>query len=350
MRLIKSFITLAVIALAATAVFGAAGGAVAALLALVPKGVPAGAMAAELVPEVWTKEFIKRFNHADTGTFLEGISDYSARVREGNIIHLIDFGCDPDVLVNNTTYPIAVQEMENADIALQLDKLQTKATPVSDDVLYDIKAEFLPSVIESHRINIEEYRLDRAIYNFAPAKNSTATPVFATTGKVYDADTPNVDGTRLRFTRADVVKLKKLFDEASVPAAGRRLVLCPDHVSDLLLEDQAFADQYYNYTTGAISKMYGFEIYEFIACPYYTAAGNKKAYGSTVAAGEHQASVAFHVSRVSKATGERKQYLSRAETDPLYQRTLYNVREYFLALPKKQEAIAAVYSGTASGD
>jgi len=348
MRFIKLIITLAVVALVGTAAFGAAGGAAVVLLSIIPKGVPAGTIHAELIPEVWTKEFIKRFNHADTGTFLEGISDYSARVREGNIIHLIDFGCDPDVLVNNTVYPIAVQEMDNADIVLQLDKLQTKATPVSDDLLYDVKAEFLPSVMEAHRINLEEYRLDRAIYNFAPSKNRDATPVFATTGKVHDNEEAQADGNRLRFTRADVIKLKKAFDEASVPTAGRRLILCPDHVADLLLTDQAFADQYYNYTTGAISKMYGFEIYEFVSNPYYTSAGNKKAYGAAVSAGEHQASIAFHVSRVSKATGERKQYLSRAETDPLYQRNLYNVREYFLALPKKQEAIAAVYSGTAN--
>ena len=93
--------------------------------------------------------------------------------------------------------------------------------------------------------------------------------------------------------------------------------------------------------------MYGFEIYEFGANPVYTANGSRKAYGVAAEQGEYQASVAFHVSRVGKATGERKQYLSRAETDPLYQRNLYNVREYFLAMPKKKEALGVIYSGTA---
>lgn len=347
MRFAKIILSLVVAMLIGTATFGAAGGAAAVLLSMIPKGVPTGALCADVIPEVWTKEFLKAFNHADTGTFLEGISDYSRFVKDGNIIHLIDFDLDPEVLVNNKQYPIPVQELNNADIVLSLDKLQTKATPVTDDVVYDIKAELMPHVIEEHRVAIGEYRLDKAIFNFAAEANTNATPVIATTGVEFDSKAVKTDGTRLRLTRADIIKLKTAFDKMSVPMAGRRLVLCPDHVADLLVGDLAFAQQYQNHTTGAIAKMYGFEIYEFVANPVYTANGSRKAYGVAAEQGEYQASVAFHVSRVGKATGERKQYLSRAETDPLYQRNLYNVREYFLAMPKKKEALGVIYSGTA---
>lgn len=347
MRFAKIILSLVVAMLIGTATFGAAGGAAAVLLSMIPKGVPTGALCADVIPEVWTKEFIKAFNHADTGTFLEGISDYSRFVKDGNIIHMIDFDLDPEVLVNNTQYPIPVQEMNNSDIVLSLDKLQTKATPVTDDVVYDIKAEMMPHVIEEHRVAIGEYRLDKAIFNFAADANTNATPVIATTGVEFDSNAVKTDGTRLRLTRADIIKLKTAFDKMSVPLAGRRLVLCPDHVADLLVGDLAFAQQYQNHTTGAIAKMYGFEIYEFVANPVYTANGSRKAYGVAAEQGEYQASVAFHVSRVGKATGERKFYLSRAETDPLYQRNLYNVREYFLAMPKKKEALGVIYSGTA---
>lgn len=347
MRFAKIILSLVVAMLIGTATFGAAGGAAAVLLSMIPKGVPTGALCADVIPEVWTKEFLKAFNHADTGTFLEGISDYSRFVKDGNIIHLIDFDLDPEVLVNNKQYPIPVQELNNADIVLPLDKLQTKATPVTDDVVYDIKAELMPHVIEEHRVAIGEYRLDKAIFNFAAEANTNATPVIATTGVEFDSKAVKTDGTRLRLTRADIIKLKTAFDKMSVPMAGRRLVLCPDHVADLLVGDLAFAQQYQNHTTGAIAKMYGFEIYEFVANPVYTANGSRKAYGVAAEQGEYQASVAFHVSRVGKATGERKQYLSRAETDPLYQRNLYNVRENFLAMPKKKEALGVIYSGTA---
>lgn len=347
MRFAKILISLVVAMFIGTATFGAAGGAAAVMLALIPKGVPAGALCANLIPEIWTKEFLKSFNHADTGTFLDGISDYSRFVKDGNIIHMIDFDLDPGVLVNNTQYPIPVQEMNNSDIVLSLDKLQTKATPITDDVLNDIKAELIPHVIEEHRVAISEYRLDKAIFNFAAAGNAAKTPVIATTGVDFDSEAVKTDGTRLRLTRADIIKLKNAFDKMSVPVAGRRLVLCPDHVADLLVGDLAFAQQYQNHTTGAIANMYGFDIYEFVANPVYSAAGAKQEYGTKASGDNYQASIAFHVKRVGKATGERKQYLSRAESDPLYQRNLYNVREYFLAMPKKQEALGVIYSGTA---
>ena len=138
MKFIKFIVCLVAAFAIGTASFGAGAGVAFAALSLIPTGAPAGSLRSGLIPEVWTKEFVKRFNHIDQGTFLDGIPDYSQFVRQGNTIHLIDFGCDPDVLVNNTDYPIAVQEMENADIAIPLDKLTTKATPISDDTLIDV--------------------------------------------------------------------------------------------------------------------------------------------------------------------------------------------------------------------
>ena len=62
-----------------------------------------------------------------------------------------------------------------------------------------------------------------------------------------------------------------------VPTEGRRLVLCTDHVNDLLLVDQKFKDQYYNYTSGKIANLYGFEVYEYVSCPFFfTTNGLKK--------------------------------------------------------------------------
>lgn len=108
----------------------------------------------------------------------------------------------------------------------------------------------------------------------APQKNTAKTPVIATTG--------DDDGTgRKRITRQDIISLKEKFDKLRVPTQGRRLVLCSDHVNDLLMVDQKFADQYYNYTTGKIANMYGFAVYEFANNPYYSTAGVKCALKST---------------------------------------------------------------------
>ena len=84
--------------------------------------------------------------------------------------------------------------------------------------------------------------------------------------------------------------------------------------------------------------MYGFDIYEFANNPLYTKAGEKKAVGSTAAAGEFQCSFAFFAPRVFKATGSTKMYYSEASTDPQNQRSLINFRHYFICMPKVADA------------
>ena len=146
------------------------------------------------------------------------------------------------------------------------------------------------------------------------------------------------------MTRKDVIALKRAFDKAEVPTDGRRLVLCPDHINDLLEEDQKFREQYYNYTTGKVTNMYGFEIYEFVNCPYFTNAGVKVPFGTSPAETDMQASVAFYVPRMFRAQGSTKMYYNEARTNPQTQESLVNFRHYEITMPKKQEAIGAIYS------
>lgn len=89
---------------------------------------------------------------------------------------------------------------------------------------------------------------------------------------------PKVEGTnRLRLIPNDLVALKATLDNLMVPADNRRLVLCTDHVNDLLLVDQSFKEQYnIDRNTGKIGKLYGFDIYEYANNPIYTTAGAKK--------------------------------------------------------------------------
>ena len=303
---------------------------------------PAGSLYAGVLTEVWTGELIKALRAANNKSFLQGVPDYS-QYADSDVIHLVDVGADPDVLINNTTYPIDVAALSDTNVSISLDKFQTKATPVTDDELYALSYDKIASVKERHVEALATAHCKKAIHAFAPASNTTNTPVLVTTG----AD----EGTgRLRLIRADIIALKAKFDTLEVPIEGRRLVLCPDHVNDLLLTDQTFQNQYYNYQTGAITKMYGFEIFEYVATPYYTSAGNKKAYGVSAASTDRQASVAFYIKNMFKAEGSTKMYYSEAKNDPLNQRNLINYRNYFIALPKTSKYVGAIYSGTAANN
>lgn len=298
---------------------------------------PVGSAYAGVFTEIWTGELVKKLRAGITATWLDGIPDYSDKA-ENDIIHLIDVGGDPDVLINNTTYPIPIQDLDDKDIAINLDKYQTKATRVKDDELYTCSYDKIESHKERHGDSILVNKFKKAIHALAPQKHTPLTPVILTTGEN--------DNGRRRITIKDIIALKDKFDKMEVPTDGRRLVLCTDHVNDLLLVDQKFKDQYYNYTSGKIANLYGFEVYEYVSCPFFTTNGAKKKFGEAATEGTYQASVAFYTKRMFKASGSTKMYYSEAATSPQTQENLVNFRHYYIVLPKKQEAIGAIVSAS----
>lgn len=311
--------------------------AVGAVTGLLNEDVPV--LRAGVYKEIWTGELVKYLRRGLEATWLDGIPDSSSLVNN-DVIHLVDVGVDPDVLVNNTTYPIDLQTLDDADLTISLDKFQTKVTPITDDELYAISYDKMTRVKESHGNAINDAKFAKSAHAMCAKANTDKTPVLKTTGE-RDAQTG-----RLKMRMADLIELKRSLDKLGVPAAGRRLVLCSDHVNDLLGESQNFREQYnINRTDGTVGRQYGFDIYEFANNPLYTVAGEKKDLGSTAESGEFQCSFAFYTQRVFKATGSTKMYYSAAETDPEYQRNKINFRHYFICMPKKEDAGAVMMSG-----
>ena len=288
--------------------------------------------------EIWTGELVKRLRGSMDGSWLDGVPDNSSIVNN-DTIHLVDVGVDPGVLINNTTYPIPQEVLQDADIAVKLDKFQTKVTPITDDELYASSYDKMGRVTESHGNAIMDAKFMKAAHSLCATKNSGTTPVLATTG-ARDSATG-----RVKLCMQDVINLKRSLDKLKVPVTGRRLVLCPDHVNDLLETDQSFKEQYnIDRGTAVIGRLYGFEIFEYGGTPLYTTAGVKKAVGASASTGEFACSFAFYVPRVFKATGSTKMYFSAAEGDPENQANRVNFRHYFLAMPKKEDAGGVLYS------
>ena len=311
------------------------------VVAMIPNLAPMGVLRGTVYTEVWIGEVVKQFTDAENDAFLMGIPDYS-QFAKNDVLHLVDAGVNPDVLINNTTYPIEVQSLSDTDITISLDKYQTKATPITDDELYACSYDKIKLRKEQHGDSIAENKHNKAIHAFAPVSNTKETPVLTTTGEVTE------DGRR-RLTTKDLIEAKRKLDLLKVPKKGRRLVLCSDHVADLLLQDQKFFDQFYNYTTGKIANLYGFEVYEYSSNPIYSAAGAKKSFGAVANTGEFEASVIFYVKNMFKAKGDTTMYYSEAKNDPQNQRNLLNFRHYFVAMPKVTRGTCAIMSAYQAG-
>ena len=288
---------------------------------------PAGAFRAGVFTEIWTGEQIKQFRTAlASWGWLTRIRSYNQYV-ENDVIHFVKIGGDPKVLVNNTTYPIKVTALEDADKPIGLDKFTTEATPVTDDELHAISYDKMASVQERHRDALVEAFGERAIHAIAPDQNAADIPVLRTTGEAYNG--------RKRMIPADLLALKEAFDNMKIPKKDRVLVLCSNHVNDLLAVDQKFKDHYnINQTEGKICRLYGFDIYEYDGTPYYNpTTGKKLAWGAVTAATDMHSSVAFYAGRMMKAQGSTKFYHSEAKNDPQNHRSLVNFDQYGICLP-----------------
>ena len=290
-----------------------------------------GTALAGVLTEIWTGEMIKAFRTAPEQLgWYDRIRSYDQHVNN-DVIHFTEIGGDPEVLVNNTTYPLNIAALADADKPISLDRYDTEATPITDDELHAISYDKMSSVLERHREAIKAKIWQKSLHAIAPdSAVANSTIVLRTTGEV-DATT-----NRKRMVPADIVALKAGFDKMGTPSADRVLVLNSEHVNDLLLTDQKFREAYnINQTEGKIARLYGFDIYELNETPVYTSAGNKKALGATATATDRNASVAFHLPSMMKANGSVQFYHQEAATDPLHHRNLVNFRKWSICLPLK---------------
>lgn len=296
--------------------------------------------------DVWLQRVRQNITTQNVAPWLEGIAELDVQVLEMgsgdaselNVIHIPRTSFNPDVLLNNTTYPLAVQAYTDDETVVSLDKYQTKATSISDDKIIGASYDVIDPATKSHTIAINTKKYQKAIHAIAPASHTTATPVIAATG------TPRISGGPASLTYDDMVNLKDALDAAEVSVEGRRLVLSTAHWNDLLVDRKNFGDKLVNYNTGMPAPIIaGFELFQYNGNPLFTNAGVKKAFGAVKAAGDRQASVAFWKDAIAKKTGMTKQYFKEAKNDPEAQTNLLNYRHYFIAMPFDANAIGAIY-------
>lgn len=299
--------------------------------------------------DVWLHRVIRNLNLAIFAVWLDGIAELDTAVlevgsgsaSESNVIHIPTSDFMPEVLINNSTYPIALQAYTDDEVTVKLDKYQTKVTTLSDDQVIGASYDRIDTATKSHTEAILTKKYAKAIHALSPQTNTADTPIVKTTGDVDGG------GTRKRLVYDNLVALKDSFDKQQIPAEGRRLVLSTDHWNDLLLDRKNFGDLLVNYKSGAVAPMIaGFEIYSYVANPYINATTlTKVAFGAAPGAGDYRASVAFYVPNVAKKTGLTKQYFAPAGTDPENQTNRLNYRHYFIVVPKQLKYIGAIASG-----
>lgn len=284
--------------------------------------------------EVWIKQLMNKY-YPDS-SFLKYTKDFSPLV-ENDAINMTEAGVDPNVLINNTTYPIPTSIRIDSPIRIELDLFETENTLVRSPEVIEYSYDQLENVLMGHRNTLRSTTAEKAAHAFAPYEDTLKTPVILTSG------TALADGSRLRLTMSDILLMKERYDNIDIPLEDRYLVLHPKHISDLILEDlKAFKD-ITDIVNGQPKRFAGFNILQFSRpATYNLTTKQKKAFGAVAGANDTFCSFVFHKEEVMKADGAVKMY--RRDNDPEERGTIVGFDKRFIAVPIRNQAIGAILS------
>lgn len=295
-----------------------------------------GVASAGLNKELWLAEIMEGFYSDDM--FLSECRDLSSFV-ENDILNLAEAGVTPDVLINNTTYPIDVNDRTDTPIALTIDRFDTENTMIQKADEVELAYDKMKSVVYGHKQALREKIMQKAIHAIAPSTNGTYTPLLAASGA-----NNGEDGNKA-LTWSDVRKLQKRFNNAKIPSAGRIIVFTEQHLSDLESED---LDRFNRVMDKGV--ICGFKIYTLADSDmprYNKSTAAKVAFAAAPAGTDVRASVAFHKDEVGRAMGSQDMFHSKAENDPIYRRDVIGFAQRAMVLPIRNKGIAAIYSPAA---
>ena len=292
-------------------------------------------MALKLEKETWVNQIKENF-YPDSSFLMYG-QDFSALV-ENDAINMAEAGVDPNVLINNTTYPITVVQRADTPIRIELDKFETENTLVRRPDVIQYSYDQLESVIMGHRNQLRAKTAEKAAHAYAPAQDNAYTPVISTTGAS--------SGTRKTITFDDILNLKERFDNMEIPLEQRFLVLHPSHVTDLIrLDTKGFKD-ITDVVNGQPKRFAGFGILQFSRMPVYDLNTMEKLeWGIAGGADSGFCSFAFQANEVMKADGEV--YMYERVDDPEHRATVVGFDKRFIAVPIRNKGIGAIVSAKA---
>jgi len=303
---------------------------------LLPKWV----LFAGLLKEIWIGRLMEKFY--PTAEWLSRAQDFSGNV-ENNTINLAEIGADPEVLVNNTTYPVPFADRADVPLQLPLDYYDTKGTVVRNAEAIQLAYPKMDSVVRQHGKALAKAQSAKAAWNFTPQADGTYTPVIVTT--LSDGATAPATGQVIPFNFEAIINLGQKFDEMEIPQEGRVLVLDTTHKASLLKQDLKLYKALTNQAKGEMLMQYGsFDIYVSTQTPRFNGTTKaKKAFGAAAAGTDVRSSFAFVDSEVMRAVGTMDMF-SRLR-DPEARGDIIGFQQRFVALSIRGKYIGAIIDG-----
>jgi len=250
---------------------------------------------------------------------------------EYNKINLAETGIDPEVLIDNNTFPIPMAERADRPLELPLHTFDTKNTVVRNIEEKETSYKKMDSVVGSHRNALRKQTSAFAAHSWAPQTNGTWTPIMSSTGAT------NASGLK-SVSFEDFLQMEAKFRALDADMSSLVAVLNPIHLADLMAEDMKL---YKEVLTS--SKLFSFALYSFSQLPYFdTTTGVKQALGSASKTNDTMCSLLYSDIEVMRAEGNVEVFARYK--DPEARGDIIGFQQRFTALPIRNKLQGALYS------
>lgn len=282
-----------------------------------------------IAKQIWIELIMEGFI-PDT-SFMSRSVDMSELV-DYNKINLADAGVDPEVIIDNTVFPVPVAERPDSPLELPLHTFDTKNTVVRNIEEKESSYKKMESVVRGHRASLLKKTSAFAAYNWTPQENGAFNPVKATTGAT------SAEGLKAASFE-DFLKLRARFSAFDIETDSIVVVLNATHEADLLAEDMKLYKEVI-----AAGKLFGMSLFTYSGLPLFNAStGKKKAFGAAAdPTNDVPASLIYCDTEVMRAVGTTEMFTTLK--DPGARGDIVGFQQRFTGLSIRGKYSGAIYS------
>ncbi len=278
-----------------------------------------------LATQVWLPDVLPSQFYPENN-FLSAVRDLSSLV-ENNTINLAEAGADPDVLVNNTVYPVPITDVTDVPREVQLKTYDTTNSVVRNAIAIELAYDQRMLYIDKHQKALLKKFGKDAAWAYAPQVNDATkfNNVLSLGGNdsVIDA----------------FIDQQAYFGSCNAPSEDWVSVLDFNHMAKIAKEDKVL---YKAIMAKPGEIFYGFKIYTYSQLPFYLQADNTKAalgvaYNPEI---HKRSSIFFLGSEVIKAMGTLE-FFSRLK-DPEARGDIFGYQARFTASSFRNKYMGAI--------
>ncbi|MEC3875941.1 hypothetical protein [Chryseobacterium salviniae] len=244
-----------------------------------------------LQTEVWIADIIEQ-PLPDT-SFIMQSQNLSAYVNN-NTLHLAEAGVDPDVHLNYftaNTDELPIQSIDDIPHEVVLQIWSTSQTRHNNLLEAELSYDKRASVLNRHRNALAKNMAQRTAFAWAASTNDEFNKILN-----LGANDSVIDG---------LFDVQAFMRDHDLDMANMNVLLTADHAARIRKEDKKLYKEISSEKGATIAD---FKVFFYSKTPYYTAAGVKKPWGSTIEATDKKASIIWSSEEVFRCTGSVEIY------------------------------------------